>query len=324
MAKTKKKTDGKTSQVPQRDSRETHQVPDNPPYPIRDSIGDRNPTLPDLHRSGRLQAATSDTLGNGDSSDQVRAEFQITSEDREGDFQTNRKEDYKSIRKSSDLTPLEGSRNRRIITTPDERDVLGANTPQESEADTSRELSERRLLRVKKLEQELYLAAERLRKAQDEDLEHDNSRAHSRQSNQHGLTIEDENIILAMQRLHSPTRGSNEESNEFNARISASQRLRRGIEDPQRAEWRKSHQRKELRAEIDELWQEKEINEHKQPGAVKRDRRIDRSHGNAGPDGEMRRREHYREWLATQVVLDSMCEGDIMETGFSNIPARDK
>jgi hypothetical protein len=186
-----------------------------------------------VHRSGRLQAAASDTLGNGDSSDQVRAEFQITSEDREGDIQTNREEDYESIRKSSDLTPLEGSGNRRIITTPNERDVPGANAPQESEADSNRELSERKLLRVKKLEQELYLAAERLRKAQDEDLEHDNSRAQSRQSNQHGLTIEDENIIQAMQRLHSPTRGSNEESNEFNARISASQRLRRGIEDPQ-------------------------------------------------------------------------------------------
>jgi hypothetical protein len=198
MAKTKKKTDGKTSQVPQRDSRETHQVPDNPPYPIRDSIGDRNPTLPDLCRSGWLQAATSNTLGISDSSDQVRAEFQITSEDPKGNIQTNREEDYESIRKSSDLTPLEGSGNRRIITTPDERDVPGANAPQESEADTNRELSEWKLLRVKKLEQELYLA-ERLRKAQDEDLEHDNSCAHSRQSNQHGLTIEDENIIQAMQ-----------------------------------------------------------------------------------------------------------------------------
>jgi hypothetical protein len=79
-----------------------------------------------------------------------------------------------------------------------------------------------------------------------------------------------------MQRLHSPTRGSNEESNEFNARILASQQLRRGIEDPQRAEWRKPHQRKELSAEIDELRQEQEINEREQPGAVKRDRRVDR------------------------------------------------
>jgi hypothetical protein len=127
-----------------------------------------------------------------------------------------------------------------------------------------------------------------------------------------------------MQRLHSPTRGSNEESNKFNARILVSQWLRRGIEDPQRAEWRKPHQRKELRAEIDELRQEQELNECEQPGAVKRDRRIDRPRGNAGPDGEMRRREYYREWLATQVVLDSMREGDITETGFSNIPAHDK
>jgi hypothetical protein len=289
MAKTKKKTDGKTSQVSQRDSQETHQVPDNPPNPIRDSIGGRNLTLPNLHRSGQIQAATSDTLGNGDSSDQVRAEFQIASEDREGDIQTNREEDYESICKSSDLTPLEGSGNRRIITTPDERDVPGANAPQESEADTSRELSEWKLLRVKKLEQELYLAAERLRKAQDKDLEHDNSHAHSRQSNQHGLTIEDENIDQAMQRLHSPTRGSNEESNKFNARISASQWLRRGIEDPQRAEWRKPHQRKELRAEVDELRHEQEINEHEQPETAKHDRKVGRSHGNAGPDGEMRR-----------------------------------
>jgi hypothetical protein len=175
----------------------------------------------------------SDTLGNSDSSDQVRAKFEIASEDRESDIQTNRKEDYKSIRKSSDLTPLEGSGNRRIITTPDKRDVPGANALQESEAHTSTELSERKLLRVKKLKQELYLAAECLRKAQDEDLEHDNFRAHSRQSNQHGLTIEDENIVQAMQRLHSPTRGSNKESNKFNAHISASQQLRRGIEDPQ-------------------------------------------------------------------------------------------
>jgi hypothetical protein len=204
-------------------------------------------------------------------------------------FQSVIQNNYESIRKSSDLTPLEGSGNRRIITTPDERDVPGANAPQESEADTNRELSERKLLRVKKLEQELYLAAERLRKAQDEDLGHDNSRAQSRQSNQHGLTIEDENIIQAMQRLHSPTRGSNEESNEFNAHILVSQWLRRGIEDPQRAEWRKPHQRKELRAEIDELRQEQELNECEQPGAVKRDRRIDRPRGNAGPDGEMRR-----------------------------------
>jgi len=72
MAKTKKKTDGKTSQVSQRDSRETHQVPDNPaPYPIRDSIENRNPTLPDLRRSVRKQTAANDTIGNGDSSDQV-------------------------------------------------------------------------------------------------------------------------------------------------------------------------------------------------------------------------------------------------------------
>jgi hypothetical protein len=207
---------------------------------------------------------------------------------------------------------------------PDEQDVPCVNTPQESEAETNRELSEWKLLQVKKLKQELYLAAEHLRNAQDEDLEHDNPRAQSRQSNQYGLTIEDENIIQAMQRLHSPTRGSNEESNKFNACILASQWLHREIEDSQQAEWRKLHQRQELRTEVDKLQQEQELNECEHSEAVKCDCRISRSHGNAGPDREMRRREHYREWLTTQVVLDSMREGDITETGFSNIPAHDK
>jgi len=118
-------------------------------------------------------------------------------------------------------------------------------------------------------------------------------------------------------------RGSNE-SNKFDACISESQRLHREIEDSQQAEWRKFHQQQELRTEVDKLQQEQELNEHEHSGAVKCDHRIGSSHGNAGPDGEMRRQEHYREWLATQVVLNLMCEGDITETGFSNIPAHDK
>jgi len=138
--------------------------------------------------------------------------------------------------------------------------------------------------------------------------------------------IDDENIIQAMQRLHSPTRGSNEEINEFNARVSASQRLRREIEDSQRAEWRKLHQRQELDTEVSKLLQEQEQHEdeREQPEAVKHDSRKERSRRDTRPGGDMRRREHYREWLATQVILDSMREGDITETGFSNIPARDK
>jgi len=38
----------------------------------------------------------------------------------------------------------------------------------------------------------------------------------------------------------------------------------------------------------------------------------------------MRWREHYREWLTTQTVLDSMREDDLRTTGRSNIPTRDK
>jgi hypothetical protein len=49
-----------------------------------------------------------------------------------------------------------------------------------------------------------------------------------------------------------------------------------------------------------------------------------RSRKNAKPDKEMRRQEHYREWLAMQVVLDTMHKGDLDSTGYTNIPACDK
>ena len=39
---------------------------------------------------------------------------------------------------------------------------------------------------------------------------------------------------------------------------------------------------------------------------------------------EVHRQEHYREWLATQNVLDSMRDSDIRAIGYSNIPSRDK
>jgi hypothetical protein len=39
---------------------------------------------------------------------------------------------------------------------------------------------------------------------------------------------------------------------------------------------------------------------------------------------DMRRREHYRECLSTQTVLDSMRKDDLRTTGRSNIPTRNK
>ncbi|KIM73026.1 hypothetical protein PILCRDRAFT_15580 [Piloderma croceum F 1598] len=195
MAKPKRKPDRRTSRVLQRDSQETH------------------------------QATASNTLGNGDSSEQVRAEFQITSEDRKGDPQSNREEDTGSIHKSSDLTPVKGLEERRNTLLVEERSVPDTDAPQDGEAELMKELFERRGLRIKKLEQDLYLAAEHLREAQDEDQARTNSRAQSRQSNQYGLTEEDENIIQAMRKLHSPTRGSYKASDKFNAHLAASQRL---------------------------------------------------------------------------------------------------
>src|ERR1700683_2706373 len=136
MAKTKRKPDGRSSRAPPKGIVEKPiRFLTTPLSPIHDVIGDQMLTLPDLGHSSQIQAATSDTLGNGDSSDQVRAEFQIISEDRKGDPQTNHEEDYESICKSSDLTPLEGASNRQVNTTPDEQNVLGRSTPQEDKAE---------------------------------------------------------------------------------------------------------------------------------------------------------------------------------------------
>jgi hypothetical protein len=136
------------------------------------------------------------------------------------------------------------------------------------------------------------------------------------------LNEEDENIVEAMHRLHSPTRGSNEASDKFNARIAASQRLHKDIEDSHRAEWKRLCQQEDLRAKVKRLCKEQELYEieRKQRGAVICNREPDRPREDARPGGEMRRREHYREWLTTQVILDTMHEGDITEYGFSNIP----
>ena len=118
----------------------------------------------------------------------------------------------------------------------------------------------------------------------------------SRQSNQYGLTEADDNIIQAMRNLHSPTRGSNEASVEFNARLATSQRLRKDIEDSDRERRNKSRQQEDLLAEVKRLRQEHKAyeNDRRQHKAAKRDRESKRSHKNAKPDKEMRRRELQR------------------------------
>ena len=83
-------------------------------------------------------------LINGDSLGQARAKFQITSEDCEGDPQSNCKEDTRSIRKSSDLTPVEGSDERRTQLLSEEHNVPDTDAPHDGEAELMKELFERR------------------------------------------------------------------------------------------------------------------------------------------------------------------------------------
>jgi hypothetical protein len=50
------------------------------------------------------------------------------------------------------------------------------------------------------------------------------------------LAEQDENIVQAMRKLHSPTRGSYEASDEFNARLAVSHQLQKDIEESNKAE----------------------------------------------------------------------------------------
>src|SRR5882762_243090 len=128
--------------------------------------------------------------------------------------------------------------------------------------------------------------------------------------------------------LHTPVRRPSETREDYKARQAASARLR------------KKHaaelmERRILRAhvtiadEINQLLDEQEEYDATRHNPIDTDRRNRHSSdGNKSNDlrrgKEMRRREHYIEWLSTQNVLDSMRYDDLRNTGESNIPDRNK
>jgi len=95
------------------------------------------------------------------------------------------------------------------------------------------------------------------------------------------------------------------------------------------AVWKKLHKQEQLRVEAESLpfeIKEAEGGNHNHRTSDNEDRcesiRVHKDmHQNYR---EIRRQEHYREWLTTQNILDSMHQADICNGGSSNIPVHDK
>jgi hypothetical protein len=118
-------------------------------------------------------------------------------------------------------------------------------------------------------------------------------------------SVPDENIQRALDELNNPQRRRGETRDEYNARLAASARQRQGnpAVNEKSLKENKERARRERRAE------------------KTRDER-DSDSGRYPPSED--RREDYRQWLNTQLYLDSMREDDLRQTGKSIIPPREK
>src|SRR6202167_3066714 len=196
-------------------------------------------------------------------------------------------------------------------------------------------------MKLQMLELEARLASERLKQAQEE-LEEEQSnlrspdnrgsrRSHHNSGDEHSRhsKVSDENIREAMRNLHMPTRRANESRDEYNSRLAASLCLRKEQEEREKAERRDLQRQRELRDEAEMLRREQEEYNTEQLRREKESETIrkpsERLRKAAQPsDAAIRRQEHYREWLATQNILDQMRESDLRAEGRTNIPSRDK
>ena len=130
-------------------------------------------------------------------------------------------------------------------------------------------------------------------------------------------------------RVHTPTHREGETRDDYDNRLAASSRLCLEQAERERVEQRKLCKQKQLRVEAESLLlkvKEAKKKHHRQKHGNDKGRHEStqvRNDMHPG-DQEMRRREHYREWLATQNVLKSMRQADICDSRQSNIPACDK
>ena len=121
----------------------------------------------------------------------------------------------------------------------------------------------------------------------------------------------DENIQRVLDVLNNPRKQDDETSSDYEYCIAASRRQQgipvvNGSENP--------------------LSESDEENSRGNK-SVRRSRRTEKQKERDGENRRLssaERREHYRDWLNTQLYLDSMREDDLRATGRSSIPAREK
>src|ERR1700720_3880381 len=141
--------------------------------------------------------------------------------------------------------------------------------------------------------------------------------------------VSDENIHQAMQQLHTPKRFPNETPGEFESRMAASAQMCAKHRDEKRDEWRRLHRIRELDKESNQLAREQALYEltkskcNTDSEQVRKSPHYD-SKDSLGRDRAMQRREHYREWLGSQNIIDSIRNAEIEESGMTNIPPCNK
>ena len=99
--------------------------------------------------------------------------------------------------------------------------------------------------------------------------------------------------------------------------------------DEERDEWRRLRRIRELDEESNQLAREQAIYEstkskhNTDSEQVRKSPHYD-SKDSLGRDRAMRSREHYREWLGSQNIIDSIRNAEIEENGLMDIPPRNK
>ena len=296
------------------DIRAAHDAADNPPVPplLSDVTGQR--------RSGRERTATSENIGRGENSENTRAGFTHSEDEviRESDQLEDDDGKSNSHHRESILTPIRGSVER-------EDTRMGSPSADGNKSDSSRrEGGEPHLLA---LEEEVAIAANHLRAVQDElRIARGSPRSTNRpdSASQDGSRrgkSTDNNIREAMRILHTPTRKEDETREEYYSRLAASKRIQTEQERDRRAEARRTRKDLEEDTEVEQLQQEKVKHDLDQSNQMDSNAIRERE---AARYRATRRREHYHNWLESQIILDSIRANDIRVTGKSTVPDREK
>lgn len=131
--------------------------------------------------------------------------------------------------------------------------------------------------------------------------------------------VNDENVSRAVNQIHNPERLDDESESQHNARLAASRRLRREAESIDSAERENLKRKREIQEETERLQEEE--NEYLQAKILKdAEKRKEKERRRL----EKSRRNHYNEWLRSQVVLDEIRNRDLEDYGESKIQPRNK